>query len=162
MLCKDQPASQPASQIFRYPDLQGKTNNNQISITSQNKNQLSIYFPPSIPNIHLFQLLTPLTSSQTNPMATQRRTPHDRIAAGEEKEAEFKPVVGGKSNIAPAVPAYVFYFYDLSHVHISLMIIITITITCPSSHSPILTPSNPHTTLTIHPHDNPSHSQPPH
>ncbi|KAM0182706.1 hypothetical protein ACHAPF_000952 [Botrytis cinerea] len=42
-------------------------------------------------------------------MATQRRTPHDRIAAGEEKEAEFKPVVGGKSNIAPAVPAHVIF-----------------------------------------------------
>ncbi|CCD42348.1 similar to vacuolar ATPase assembly integral membrane protein VMA21 [Botrytis cinerea T4] len=42
-------------------------------------------------------------------MATQRRTPHDRIAAGEEKEAEFKPIVGGKSNIAPAVPAHVIF-----------------------------------------------------
>ncbi|KAF7878874.1 hypothetical protein EAF04_000077 [Stromatinia cepivora] len=40
-------------------------------------------------------------------MATQRRTPADRITTGEEKEASFKAVLGEKSNIAPAVPAHV-------------------------------------------------------
>ncbi|KAA8577239.1 hypothetical protein MFRU_021g00650 [Monilinia fructicola] len=42
-------------------------------------------------------------------MATRRSIPHDRIGAGAEKEAEFKPAVGGKSNIAPAVPAHVIF-----------------------------------------------------
>ncbi|KAJ8069624.1 hypothetical protein OCU04_000061 [Sclerotinia nivalis] len=42
-------------------------------------------------------------------MATQRRTPNDRITAGEEKEASFKAVLGEKSNIAPAVPAHIIY-----------------------------------------------------
>lgn len=53
-------------------------------------------------------------------MATQRRTPADRIAAGEEKEAEFKVVAGEKSNIAPAVPALVisFFLLYLSHIYL--------------------------------------------
>jgi hypothetical protein len=42
-------------------------------------------------------------------MAT-RRNVSNNLTSGEEKEKEFKPVKGEKSNIAPAVPAFVFPF----------------------------------------------------
>ncbi|PQE20848.1 vacuolar atpase assembly integral membrane vma21 protein [Rutstroemia sp. NJR-2017a WRK4] len=41
-------------------------------------------------------------------MAT-RRNVSSNLTSGEEKEKEFKPVKGEKSNIAPAVPAHVIY-----------------------------------------------------
>ncbi|KAM3086638.1 vacuolar ATPase assembly integral membrane protein vma21 [Clarireedia jacksonii] len=41
-------------------------------------------------------------------MAT-RRNVSNKLTSGEEKEKEFKPVPGAKSDIAPAVPAQVIY-----------------------------------------------------